>query len=118
MQMAKTVEVGSKLALRDPFFNLIGILTVTSKYTPDKVCGTTILLRTREWPCCGPAVAGLPVALSVCFPLPFAVPLTLVECVFLRVGMLLFTCRVCDSSKRLPLRTAPRTVPILLSSTS
>jgi hypothetical protein len=39
LQFANTLEVGStKLALRDPFFNLIGILTVTSKYRPDKVC--------------------------------------------------------------------------------
>jgi hypothetical protein len=36
VQFADTVSVGSQLVLRDPFFNLIGLLTVTSKYTPDK----------------------------------------------------------------------------------
>jgi ATP sulfurylase len=36
-QFAATVNAGTQIALRDPFFNLIGILTVTDKYTPDKV---------------------------------------------------------------------------------
>ena len=53
VQFAKTVSVGTQLALRDPFFNLIGVLTVTSKYTPDKVRR----FREREGP---HARSGLP----------------------------------------------------------
>ena len=37
LQFAEGVQKGSKIALRDAFFNLLGVLTITDKYTPDKV---------------------------------------------------------------------------------
>ena len=36
-QFAETVSPGTVIAMRDPFFNLVGLLTVTDKYVPDKV---------------------------------------------------------------------------------
>ena len=47
-QFAETVNVGSKLALRDPFFNLIGILTVTEKYAIDRDLECTSVFRTTD----------------------------------------------------------------------
>ena len=42
-QFAETVNKGTVIAMRDPFFNLIGLLTVTDKYKPDKVSVVFVL---------------------------------------------------------------------------